>query len=118
MQYSAAINVSVELPSVCVSDAEGKIVKEAKVVSDPERSLVIFKGPGFEVERIGIEAAKWDPILGPSAENHPLPFTRQKDLAVLSTRTQRPGKTASQTTPCLAERSAISVSTRRIWLPQ
>ncbi len=36
MEHYAGIDVSLELSSVCVVDTQGKIVKEAKVASDPE----------------------------------------------------------------------------------
>ena len=36
MEYYAAIDVSLELSSVCVVDGTGKIVGEAKVASEPE----------------------------------------------------------------------------------
>jgi hypothetical protein len=35
MEHYAGIDVSLELSSVCVVDAQGKIVKEAKVASEP-----------------------------------------------------------------------------------
>jgi hypothetical protein len=39
MEYYAGIDVSLEHSSVCVVDASGKIVREAKVTSEPD-------GPG------------------------------------------------------------------------
>src|SRR5215213_9167093 len=45
-----------ELSSVCVVDAQGKIVKEAKVSSEPEALVSFFKGLGFPMKRIGLEA--------------------------------------------------------------
>ena len=36
MEHYAGIDVSLELSSVCVVDAQGKIVREAKVASEPE----------------------------------------------------------------------------------
>jgi transposase len=56
MEHYAGIDVSLELSSICLVDAKGKIVKEAKVVSDPEALVLFFKSLGFAVERIGIEA--------------------------------------------------------------
>jgi transposase len=41
MDYYAGIDVSLEQSSVCVVDATGKIVCEAKVASEPE-ALVHF----------------------------------------------------------------------------
>ena len=36
MEHYAGINVSLERSSVCVVDATGRIVREAKVASEPE----------------------------------------------------------------------------------
>jgi len=52
----AGIDVSLELSSVCVVDAQGKIVKETKVSSEPEALVSFFKGLGFPMKRIGLEA--------------------------------------------------------------
>jgi transposase len=35
MEHHAAIDVSLELSSVCIVDAKGRIVRETKVASDP-----------------------------------------------------------------------------------
>ena len=43
-----------ELSSVCVVDAQGKIVKEAKVASEPEGVVAFFEALGFAVKRIGL----------------------------------------------------------------
>ncbi len=56
MEHYAGIDVSLELSSVCVVDAKGKIIKEAKVGSDPESLVTFFRGLGFAIERIGLEA--------------------------------------------------------------
>ena len=56
MQYFSGIDVSLEQSSVCVVDETGKIVKEAKVPSDPEALVLFFKALGFPVTRIGLEA--------------------------------------------------------------
>ena len=56
MEHHAGIDVSLELSSVCVVDSQGKIVKEAKVTSEPEALICFFKGLGFPVKRIGLEA--------------------------------------------------------------
>ena len=44
MEHYAGIDVSLELSSVCVVDAQGKIVKEAKVASEPESSRCFLRG--------------------------------------------------------------------------
>jgi transposase len=51
----AGIDVSLELSSVCVVDAQGKIVKEAKAASEPELWL-LFRTLGLAVKRIGLKA--------------------------------------------------------------
>jgi transposase len=56
VEHYAGIDVSLELSSVCVVDAQGKIVKEAKVSSEPEALVSFFKGLGFPMKRIGLEA--------------------------------------------------------------
>lgn len=47
MEYTAAIDVSLELSSVCVVDAAGKIVREAKVASEPEALVRFFRESGL-----------------------------------------------------------------------
>src|SRR3984957_10279959 len=54
--YDAGIDVSLGLSSVCVVDAQGKIVRETKVASEPEALVAFFASLGFAVKRIGLEA--------------------------------------------------------------
>jgi transposase len=56
MDHYAGIDVSLECCSVCVVDANGKIVREAKVASDPEALIAWFRSLGFDLARIGLEA--------------------------------------------------------------
>ena len=56
MEYHAGIDVSLEASSICVVDASGKIVKEAKVPSEPEDLIAWFKALPFALTRIGLEA--------------------------------------------------------------
>ncbi|TFV42415.1 IS110 family transposase [Bradyrhizobium niftali] len=56
MENYAGIDVSLELSSVCVVDAQGKILKEAKVASEPDALVEFFETLGFAVKRIGLEA--------------------------------------------------------------
>src|SRR5256886_13985377 len=68
MDYYAGIDVSLEYSSVCVVDASGKVVREAKVVSEPEALIGWFGSLGLELARIGLEA-------GPPA---PRPYSAMK----------------------------------------
>jgi transposase len=43
VEHFAAIDVSLELSSVCVVDGAGKIVSEAKVASEPEALVRFFR---------------------------------------------------------------------------
>lgn len=56
MNHYAGIDVSLEYSSVCVADASGKIVREAKVASEPEALIAWFGSLGICLERIGLEA--------------------------------------------------------------
>src|SRR6476646_9701377 len=56
MEHYAGIDVSLELSSVCVVDAQGKIVRETKVASEPDALVAFFASLGFSVKRIGLEA--------------------------------------------------------------
>jgi transposase len=56
MEHYAAIDVSLESASICVVDASGRIVHEAKVASEPEVLIGWFSGLGLAVARIGLEA--------------------------------------------------------------
>jgi transposase len=56
MEHFAGIDVSLEHSSVCVVDGLGKIVREAKVASEPEALVRFFRGLETGVTRIGLEA--------------------------------------------------------------
>jgi len=56
MKHYAGIDVSVERSSVCVVNAEGKIVREGRVVTEPAALIVWFSSRGLSLERIGLEA--------------------------------------------------------------
>jgi transposase len=56
IEYYGEVDVSLESSSVCVVDATGRIVYEAKIASEPEALTAWFKGIGCDLTRIGLEA--------------------------------------------------------------
>ena len=56
MEYYAGIDVSLEQSSVCVVDATGRIVREAKVASEPEALVGFFVQLGLPLARVGLGA--------------------------------------------------------------
>ncbi len=56
MEHYAGIDVSLEQSSLCVVDATGRVVREAKVASEPEALIAWFRGLGTRLARIGLEA--------------------------------------------------------------
>ena len=56
MEHFAGLDVSVNETSVCIVDDTGRIVREAKVASEPEALLQVLKYPGYSFKRIGLEA--------------------------------------------------------------
>ena len=60
MEHYAGIDVSLESASPCVVDATGRIVREAKVASEPEVLIGWFSRLGLAVTRIGLEAGPLD----------------------------------------------------------
>jgi transposase len=56
MNHYAGIDVSLEYAHVCVIDANGKIVREGKVLSEPQALLSWFTALGLALTRIGLEA--------------------------------------------------------------
>jgi len=56
VEHYAGIDVSLERSSVCVVDGTGRIVREAKVASEPEALVAFFEQLGLPLTRVGLEA--------------------------------------------------------------
>ena len=56
MDYFAGLDVSVKETSVCIVDETGRIVREAKVASEPDALLAVLKNGAYHFKRIGLEA--------------------------------------------------------------
>lgn len=56
MDHYAGIDVSLEQSSVCVVDAMGQIVREAKVASEPDALIAFLRELHLPLARIGLEA--------------------------------------------------------------
>jgi transposase len=56
MNHYVGIDVSLEASSICVVDGGGKIVREAKVASEPQALIAWLVALGLGLTRIGLEA--------------------------------------------------------------
>ena len=56
MDHFVGLDVSVKDASVCIVDETGKIVRELKVVSEPDALLTVLKKPAYHLKRIALEA--------------------------------------------------------------
>jgi transposase len=56
VEHYAGLDVSLELTSVCIVDAQGRIVRETKVPSDPEDLVRYFRALEHRITRIALEA--------------------------------------------------------------
>jgi transposase len=73
MEQYAGLDVSLESTSVCVVDSTGRVIREAKVLSEPEALIGWFQEHGTLMTRIGLEAGPLSQWLYAAMENAGLP---------------------------------------------
>jgi transposase len=56
MKHCAGLDVSVKETAICIVDETGKIVREAKITTEPEAIVAFLTSAGFEYGRVGLEA--------------------------------------------------------------
>jgi transposase len=56
MKHCAGLDVSVKETAICIVDETGKLVREAKVTTEPGAIVELLTEAGFEYARIGLEA--------------------------------------------------------------
>jgi transposase len=56
MEHYAGMDVSLDTVSVCIADGTRRVLREAKVASEPDVLVAWFGELGFVLERIGMEA--------------------------------------------------------------
>lgn len=75
MEQYAGLDVSLEQTSVCVVDGAGRILREAKVTSEPEALMAWFAEHGVSMTRIGLEAGPLSQWLFAAMEKAGLPVS-------------------------------------------
>ena len=55
MEHFAGLDVSVKETSICIVDDTGRIVREAKVASEPDALLQVLKNSAYHFKRIGLK---------------------------------------------------------------
>src|SRR5215470_1907927 len=56
MDHFAGLDVSVKETSVCIVDDAGKIMRDARVASEPEALLQVLTNTIYRFQRVGLEA--------------------------------------------------------------
>lgn len=55
MEHHVGIDVSLEPSILCVLDATGKVIREARVASEPEALIAVLRGLGVTIVRVGLK---------------------------------------------------------------
>jgi transposase len=86
MKHYAGLDVSLEETAVCVVNEQGRVIKEARLASEPEVLIRFFRELGLAMERIGLEACSLSAWLHQALRQAGLPAicieTRQAKAAM------------------------------------
>ncbi|MCK1325388.1 IS110 family transposase [Bradyrhizobium sp. 156] len=73
MDFYAGLDLSLEATNICVVDGEGKVVREAKLETDPD-AIELFLGEwGIQLKRVGLEAFSYSAWLFTALSEKGLP---------------------------------------------
>ncbi|MDW4551778.1 IS110 family transposase, partial [Defluviimonas sp. D31] len=73
MEYYAGLDVSLKETSICIVDEHRRVVKEGRVVSEPETIGAWLQGTGFDLQLVGLEAGSLAPALYDGLRGQGLP---------------------------------------------
>ena len=79
MDFYAGLDVSLEATNICVVDGDGKVVREAKLESDPDAIELFLAEWGIELERVGLEAFSYSDWLFTALSEKGLPGDLHRD---------------------------------------
>ncbi|ESW80637.1 hypothetical protein X770_30725 [Mesorhizobium sp. LSJC269B00] len=103
MKYFAGLDVSLEETSICIADETGRIVKEARALSDPQALRDALKGTGLPLERIGLEACSLTAWLHDGLHAEGLPATCIETRQAKAAMKTMPNKTDRNDARALAQ---------------
>src|SRR5690606_32985007 len=103
MRYFAGLDVSLEETAVCVIDETGRVVKEARAVSDPQALSGALRNIGLPLERIGLEACSLSAWLYEGLRSQELPAICIETRTANATMKTMPNKTDRNDARALAQ---------------
>jgi hypothetical protein len=71
VRYFAGLDVSSEETAICIIDETGAIVREARVVSEPDALVAFFDALGMTLELVGLEACSLTALLHQGPDKRP-----------------------------------------------
>jgi transposase len=75
MKHYVGLDVSMKQTSICIVDNAGKVIREAKVATEPTAIGAVLTGQTLAIERIGLEAGPFSQWLYGALAEADLPLT-------------------------------------------